>query len=315
MLRALLVALSLTAPAAAQELRLFTVGSGEVSGGYYATAKAICDRLNRKETGRLRCSPEATSGSLYNLTALRDGQLDFALVQSDWQRSAYKGTDGFADTGPMTDLRSVMALYPESITVLARSDAGIADLQGLFGKRVDIGHPASGRHATVSRLVAAIGAEPLDFAALLELPAGAAIDELCAGRIDATILILGHPNAGTAHALADCDAVLIPVDGPGISEALGKSPDYFPTLIPISAYPGLKAPVPTFAVTATLVTRAGTDPEEVGAIVTETLQGLPELAIAAPILAGLDPARMETRGLTAPLHDAARAAFTAEERE
>ena len=108
MLRALLLALMLAAPAAAQELRLFTVGAGEVGGGYYAAANAICDRVNRKEVGRLRCSPEATSGSLYNLAALRNGQLDFALVQSDWQRAAYEGTDAFATAGPMTDLRSVM---------------------------------------------------------------------------------------------------------------------------------------------------------------------------------------------------------------
>jgi TRAP transporter TAXI family solute receptor len=314
MLRALLAAFALAAPAAAQdtpELRLFTVGSGEVGGGYYAAAAAICGQMNRAERGRLRCSPEATAGSRYNLMALHTGQLDFALVQSDWQRAAYEGAGAFAETGPMTDLRSVMALYPEAITVLARRDAGIGRLAELKGKRVDIGQPASGRHATVTRMIEALGAGPADFAALLELPAGAAVSELCAGRIDATILILGHPNPTTARALAECGAVLVPVDGPAIAEALA-GPDYTRTAIPAMTYPDLRGDVPSYAVTATLVTRAGTPADAVSALVADTLDGLPELAITAPILARLDPAAMRTRGLTAPLHDGASAAFGAD---
>jgi TRAP transporter TAXI family solute receptor len=313
MLRFLLAVMALAAPnlASAQDFRLFTVGSGEVGGGYYAAATAICDRVNRAEVGKLRCSPEATPGSFYNLAALHDRQIDFALVQSDWQSFAYKGTEGFAKSGPMTDLRSVMSLYPEAITVLARGTAGITTFRDLLGKRIDIGHPASGRHATVSRLIGLLGAKPEDFAAVLELPNGAAVDELCAGRIDATILILGHPNSTTAHALKDCGAVLIPIDDPALVEALRQSSDYVPGVVPMSAYPGMTHDIPTFAVTATLVTLADTDPEEVTALVSETLQALPELAITTPILAKMNPSDMQTRGLTAPLHDGAKAAFAA----
>ena len=95
MLRAFLLAAALAAaglPAGAIDLRLFTLGSGEVGGGYFAAANAICELLNRERRGVLRCSPEATPGSIYNLAALRDRQLDFALVQSDWQRYAYEGS-------------------------------------------------------------------------------------------------------------------------------------------------------------------------------------------------------------------------------
>jgi TRAP transporter TAXI family solute receptor len=311
MLRALLVALALALvqPAAAQDLRLFTLGSGDVGGGYYAAARAICGRLNRSENGGLRCSPEATPGSFYNLVALREGQLDFALVQSDWQRDAYEGSGAFADTGPMSDLRSVMALYPEAVTVLARRDAGIARIADLRGKRVDVGQPASGRHGTVMRLIEALGAGPADFAALLELPSGAAVSELCAGRIDATILILGHPNPSTAQALDECDAVLVPVDGPAVAAALGAGSDYVPTVIPVTTYPQLGGDVPSFAVTATLVTRASTASDAVTALVADTLGSLPELAITTPILGHLDPQEMRSQGLTAPLHEGALAAY------
>ena len=73
----------------------------------------------------------------------------------------------------MPELRNVMALFPEAITVLARPGAGIATLADLAGKRVDLGHPASGRRATAMRLIDALGLGPTDFAAQLELPTGA----------------------------------------------------------------------------------------------------------------------------------------------
>jgi TRAP transporter TAXI family solute receptor len=307
--------LLLAAPLPAQELvdipklRLFTLGSGEVGGSYFVAANAICDMLNRAEGGTLRCSPEPTTGSLYNLDALRSGQLDFALVQSDWQRNALEGDAAFRADGPITDLRSVMALYPEAITVLAGRDAGITALPDLFGKRVDIGHPASGRHVTVSRLIAATGAGPENFAALLELPTGAAIDELCAGQIDATILIVGHPNAGVGRALDECGATLVSSRGPMLDAAFEASPDFFQAVIPQGTYPTLTSDVLTFAVTATLVTRAGVADDLVHILVADTLSNLPALGVRAPVLAALDPAAMQTRGLTAPLHPGAEAAF------
>ena len=85
--------------------------------------------------------PGGDPGSLYNLTSLRDGQLDFALTQSDWQKAAYEGSRFFASAGPMSDLRAVMSLYPEAITILARSGSGIVQVNDLIGKRVDVGPP------------------------------------------------------------------------------------------------------------------------------------------------------------------------------
>jgi TRAP transporter TAXI family solute receptor len=312
-MRAVLATLAALAapPAVAQDLDLFTLGAGDVGGGYYAAASAICDTVNLAERGRLRCSPEATPGSLYNLAALRDGQIDFALVQSDLHRAAFEGADIFAEPGPMEDLRSIMSLYPEALTVLARADAGVTTIGDIAGKRVDVGPPASGRRATVDRLFRALGLGRADFAAQLELPTGAAIDELCAGRIDVTILIVGHPNTAIGTALADCDARLVPVAGEGVDGALGESGDYVRAVIPRAAYPTLTADVPSFAVTATLVTRAGTEPQLVETLVLDTLASLPVLAIRAPVLRELEPEAMQERGLTAPLHDGAAAAYAA----
>lgn len=294
----------------AQDMRLYTMGTGDVSGSYYAAGTAICDATNRAKDDLLRCSPEATPGSIYNLAALRRGQVDFAMVQSDVQRMALSGEGPFADQPPMQDLRSVMSLYPETLTILARPEAKILSLGGLVGKRIDIGLPASGRRATVMRLFEHLGLESDDFLALLELSTTAGLDELCAGRIDAVVLIVGHPNAGVDHAIRDCDARLVPVSGPDVRAFLAANPDYVHASIPRIPY-GRKGRTQSFAVIATVVTRANVTDDIVNALVRNTVENLTLVGLSAPVLNQISPRAMRDTGLAAPLHPGATVAFMA----
>ena len=295
-----------------ESLRLFTIGAGDVGGSYYASAQAICEVVNRAERGRLRCSPDPTQGSIYNLDALRKGQIDFAIVQSDWHREAFEGTGIYAGDGRFENLRSVLSLYEEPITLLARRGAGIYRAADLVGKRIDIGRPASGRRATIERLLAALAFAPENFAKVVELSSSGALDELCAGALDATILVVGHPNGNVGRGLATCNADLIPVADPKLASVMDGQPDYSQAVIPKSHYPELSDDVPTYAVTATLVTRATVDADIVQSLVRHVLDQRAGLAQRAPVLKGLDPRRMRRQSLTAPLHTGAKAAFEKE---
>lgn len=295
----------------AQALNFFSVGSGDIDGNYYRVASAICTLINRDMQGDMRCSPESTAGSIYNLQALRDGQLEVAIVQSDWQKHAAEATSVFADDGPMTGLRGVMALYDEAFTLLARRDAGITSFADLAGKRVDIGHPSSGRQATMRVVMGLYRMSTDDFAALTELQTGPALEELCAGRVDATVLITGHPSASLAATLQDCDVQIVPLTGPEIQGFIAAHDEYNAAVIAAGTYPGLTIDIPSFAVTATVVTLDSADGAIIGALVSETLDNLGTLRQTAPVLRGLDPATMRVEGFSVPLHPAAAAAFDA----
>ncbi len=298
--------------AAQERLRLFTLGSGDVTGTYFAAANALCTSVNRANPFVLRCSPEPTSGSLYNLSMLAAGELDFAIVQADWHRIAYEGGGPVASGVPLSEMRSVMGLYPEMITIVARRDAGITRVEDLAGKRLDIGQPGSGRNASLSRLLPALGLEREHLAMLEELPAASAYGELCAGRIDATIIITGHPNPALARVLADCDAVIVPFAGsPAVSAAVAENPALLPAVILRGTYPGQEADVLTRAVNATIVTRADVDPLIVRSFVTAVLDDLHAIGVRVPVLEDLSPEVMRADGLTAPLHPGAEAAFDA----
>ena len=64
--------------------QFITIGTGGVTGTYYPTGGAICRFVNqyKKET-KIRCSVESTGGSVYNVNTIKNGELDFGIIQSD----------------------------------------------------------------------------------------------------------------------------------------------------------------------------------------------------------------------------------------
>ena len=147
-IRILALVAALASPAAAQDTTIVPMGTGAITGAYFPVGVALCRLVNqhRRETG-LRCAAQPSAGSVANIAGLRDGALDLAIVQSDVQAEALAGTGAFAEAGAFADLRAVMALYPEPLTLVARADAGIAQVEDLAGKRVWLGAPGSGTRA------------------------------------------------------------------------------------------------------------------------------------------------------------------------
>src|SRR6202012_1729410 len=106
------VLIALASPAAAQQ-KFVTIGTGGVTGVYYAVGGAVCRLMNKRraETG-LRCSVESPGGSVFNDNAIRIGELDFGLTQSDIQYNAVKG-EGQLKGNPDPNLRAVFSVHPE----------------------------------------------------------------------------------------------------------------------------------------------------------------------------------------------------------
>jgi len=168
-----------------------TIGTGSVTGVYYPTGGAICKLVNKdRKDHNIRCSVESTGGSIYNVNTIRSGELDFGIVQSDWQYHGYKGTSKFEEQGPYTKLRAMFSLHTEPFNIIARSDAGIDKLEDLKGKRVNIGNPGSGDHATMSVVMDAMGWNNDSFKLASELKGSERSQALCDNKIDAFIYMV-----------------------------------------------------------------------------------------------------------------------------
>ena len=145
----MIAAATLLTGAATAQQTFVAIGTGGVTGVYYPTGGAICRLVNRGRAEHgIRCGVESTGGSVFNINAIRGGELEFGVAQSDWQFHAFNGTSQFEDQGPFEELRAVFSVHPEPFTVVARADAGIENFEDLQGKRVNIGNPGSGQRGT-----------------------------------------------------------------------------------------------------------------------------------------------------------------------
>jgi hypothetical protein len=290
-------------PAAAQQF--VTVGTGGVTGVYYPAGGAICRLVNqgRAEHG-IRCSAESTGGSVFNVNTIREGELDFGVVQSDVQHNAAKGEGQFADAGAFEDLRFVFSLHPEPFTVVARPDSGISSFEDLKGKRVNIGNPGSGQRSTMDLLMERYGWTTADFTLASELPSREQAQALCDNQIDAFVFTVGHPSGSISEPVATCDAQLVNVTGEQIDALVGEFPYYFNATIPAGMYNN-EEDVTTFGVGATFVSSTNTSADAVYALVKAVFENFDDLKGLHPAFAVLEKEAMVTAGQSAPLHEGA----------
>lgn len=296
----------LAAPAFAQDQKFITIGTGGVTGVYYPTGGAICRLVNanRAESG-LRCSVESTGGSVYNTRSIRQGELDFGVVQSDVQSAGVAGTGSFAEDGAYPELRALFSLHSEPLHLMVRGDAGIATVADLKGHRVNIANPGSGTRVLAETLMKYSDLTVADFTLAAELASSEQASALCDGNIEATIWAAGLPNGSTQEATSTCDVKLLPLSGPSIDKLLAENPAYAAATIPGGMYAGNPDDVPSWGPLATIVTSASQSDEAVYAVVKAVFDNFDEFKRLHPAFSTLDEKAMITQGLTAELHPGA----------
>ena len=292
---------------AKQETTFVTIGTGGVTGVYYPTGGAISRMVNKKyDTYKIKATVESTSGSVYNINAVVNGDLEFGVAQSDRQYQAYHGLAEWAESGPQTDLRSVFAVHPESITLVASEASGIKEVGDLRGKRVNLGNPGSGQLQNSKDVLDAVGIGEDEISAEY-VKAVEAPGLLQDGRIDAFFYTVGHPAGNIKEATSGRLKVrLIPITGPAIEAMIADRPYYTEATISHEFYENAlnKEDIPTIGVKATFVTSTRVAPEVVYAITKEVFENLDDFRELHPAYKNLTEIDM-LKGLSAPIHPGA----------
>ena len=288
----------------------FTIGTGPVTGVYYPAGGAVCRLVNKaRDTQAARCVAESTGGSVSNLNAIRNNEMDLGVVQSDWQFHALNGTAGFKTAGPYPELRSIFSIHSEGFTVLVRRNSKIKTMKDLKGKRVNVGAPGSGLRATMEVVMDAYGWTTKDFSAATELKPVDQMQALCNNKVDATVYVVGHPNGAIQEATASCDTMILEVAGPEIDKLIAENLFYAPTVIPGGLYDRNAEDIRTFGVKATLVTSASMSADVVYEIVKAVFDNFDDFRNQHPAFTYLDPMQLPLSGNTAPLHPGAERYF------
>lgn len=286
----------------AQAETFVTIGTGGQTGVYYVVGQSICRLVNRGASKHgIKCTAPSTGGSIDNINAIKNGDRQMGVAQSDWQHHAYSGTSKFE--GKQYDkLRAVFSVHGEPFTVVARADSGIKTFNDLKGKRVNIGNPGSGQRATMDVVLAAKGWTTSDFALASELKSAEQAGALGDNKIDAMIFTVGHPSGSIKEATTTTEANLVNVTGPAIDKLIADNPFYAKATIPGGMYKGSANDTTTFGVKATFVSSSDVPEEMIYQVVKAVFDNFARFKKLHPAFANLKEADMIADGLSAPLH-------------
>jgi TRAP transporter TAXI family solute receptor len=231
----------------AQEITFFRILTGEVVGTYYAVggllATAIsnppgslpCDQGGSCGVPGLVATSVASNGSIGNVADLAANRMQSALVQSDTAYWAYSGTGIYQGKPPVTTLRTIARLYPESVQLVASKKAGIASVRDLRGKRVSLDEENSGTQVDAKLILAAHGLSERDFQARY-IPVSRIVDSVKDGSIDAFFRVAGWPGKAITELADTVGIVLVPIDGPEAAKLINQYKYFEPGEIPDNAY-------------------------------------------------------------------------------
>jgi TRAP transporter TAXI family solute receptor len=245
------------------------LGTGGAGGTYYPVGTIIAQGLS--DAGESQRCPgpggcgvagvlavaQVSNGSVANLEGLRSGSIELGIAQSNIVDWAFSGRVRFKDRGPAHELRAIANLYPETVHIVVRANAGMSSVKDLRGRRVSLDESGSGTLEDAREILRTFGLAESDLIAEYVKPDLAA-QRMVDGRLDGFFIVAGAPVAAVANAASKLGLTLLPVSGPAADQMLQRLPFYSRAAIPAGTYPGVPH-TETIAVGAQLIGRADLD--------------------------------------------------------
>lgn len=282
-----------------------TIGTGSVTGIYYTTGGAICRLVNKyKNDSSIKCSIESTEGSLYNLNAVNNKDLDFSIVQSDILYQASNNKNHFKNSS-YSKVKSIMAIYPELLTLVTKKDANINNLMDIKGKRINLGNSGSGNETTALTLFNEIGLNKSDLKEAASYSASEMSEALKDNKIDGYFYMVGHPTSTIKDTSSTVSIKIIPIENEITNSLIKKYPYFAKANIPAGIYKGQNDEIPTFGVKAVLVVNENVNDKIVYAVVKAILENFDEFKKLHPAYSNITKESL-FEGLSAPLHEGAK---------
>lgn len=278
-------------------------GGASIVGVYYQVALQISNLMNKNMGDKYNYVGRPTGGSVFNINAMIRKTFDFGVAQSDRNYQAFNGLADW-EGKPVKNLRSVFSMHPETVMLVTREDTGIKKVTDIKGKRVNIGNPGSGQRFNAEEVLKIYGIDKDNDIQAEGLQQHEASRALVDRKIDAFFYTVGNPSAAIEEPAQSTDIVMIPLDHPEIKKLAEEKPYYVFTKIPAGTYGGVDYDVPTYAVTATVISHEDVSEEVVYDMVKTVFEKLDALKKSHAAFRILEPKRM-LEGLSAPFHPGA----------
>ena len=238
----------------AAQKQFFAISTGGTGGTYYPLGGLLAQALSDRVPG-IVATGQAGNASVANCNLIKDHQIESAFVQNNVAFSAYNGKDQFQGK-PVTNLRGIASLYPETIQIVARADSGIKTIKNIKGKKLIPGDRGSGTEVDTLNIIKGIGLTYKDFSGVDWLGFSGAAQRLQDKQADVTFITAGWPTAAITELAMSTDIVLVAIDDSTIKELTTMYPFYSKVVLPKGTYKGMTADVSTITTMAQWVVDA-----------------------------------------------------------
>ncbi|MBK8175611.1 MAG: TAXI family TRAP transporter solute-binding subunit [Rhodospirillales bacterium] len=294
---ALVLAASISSASAEQFINVLTGGT---SGVYYPLGNALT-AIYTEAIPDARITVQATKASVENLNLLQAGRGEVAFALGDSVALAWKGDADMGFASKLDNLRTLAAIYPNYIQIVASKDSGIRTLADLKGKRISVGAPKSGTELNARQIFAAAGIT-YEQMTVQYLPFGESVELMKNRQLDATLQSAGLGVASIRDLASAVPIVIVPVPKDLIAKI--GDPSFVARPIPAGTYEGQDAAVDTVSVNNYLMTRKDLPDDLVYTMTKAMFENLPEL-IAAHSAAKSISLEDAASAVPAPLHPGA----------
>lgn len=256
---------------ASDDISYFRIGTGGIAGTYYPIGGLIaqwvsnppgsrpCDKGGSCGVPGLVSVAQAANGSVSNVRAVGQGDLESGFAQSDVTYWAYSGTEIFSKTESLRNLRAIGSLYRESFHLVARKGSGIKTVADLRGKRISLDEPGSGTLVDARIILKAHGLSEGDLKPEYVKPE-VAVEKIKNNQLDGFFIVAGYPTKSVKDLTGSIGAELIPIAGPAIDTVIKKYNFFTMDVIPAGVYDGI-GETKTLSVRAVWVVDVNLNPE------------------------------------------------------
>ena len=263
----------LSAPAARAQA-FINVLTGGTSGVYYPLGVAI-GKIFSDKIPDVKTQVQATKASVENLILLQQGRGEIAFSLGDSLKAAWDGDEEAGFKSKLDKLRTIGAIYPNYIQIVATADSGIKTLADLKGKSLSVGAPKSGTELNSRAILAAAGLSYKDMGKVEYLPFAESVDLMKNRQLNATLQSAGLGVASLKDLSTATEITVVSVP----KEVVDKiGPPFKPVIIPANTYSGQDKDVPTAAVINYLVTSSAVSDDLAYQMTKLIYESLPELA-------------------------------------
>ena len=262
------------------------IGTSKAGTSSHFTGRLI-ERVVSKQVKDFNCKTVPASGDIHNLTNLLEGSLDISLIDSRMLHDAINkiGNFKFLDID-YQNLTVLAPLYDVPFTLIVGDNVGITNLDGLKGKRINIGAPLSLQRLSIETILAAKNWSKNNFSLVAEISDSQSQDTMafCHGTIDAMIHVGVHPDPSLQQLFKLCKAKTADMNDTDIQSLVHRHPAFSKFTIPSGTYPSQTSDIITFGTQTLLVASQNFDEETAYAILNAIYRNHKKFSNAHPSL-------------------------------